>query len=56
MDGKQFPISWYADDNKVLHVDDHINTSIIKVIAEHFGEITVSRGEIKSLRGGTWSF
>ena len=40
---KQCMIAWYVDDIKLSHVDDKANTRIIGVIAEHFGELTVSR-------------
>ena len=39
---KQCTISWYVDDNKVSHVDEEVNTKIIKTIAENFGNFTVS--------------
>ena len=44
IEGKLCTISWYVDNNKVSHVDEHINTRVIEAIAEHFGELTVSRG------------
>ena len=40
--GKHCTIAWYVDDNKVLHVYEHINTRIIEEIAEHFGDVTLS--------------
>ena len=45
IDGKQCIIAWHVDKKKVSHVDEHTNTRIIESIAEHFGEITVSRGK-----------
>ena len=42
--GKQCTIALYVDDNKVLHVDNNVNTRIIEVIAEHSGELTILRG------------
>ena len=44
VDVKQWRIPWYGDDNKVSHINKHVNTSIIESIAEHFGELTVFRG------------
>ena len=35
IDGKYFTIDWYVDNNKVYHVDKHINTRIIEAIAEN---------------------
>ena len=43
INGKQFTISWYVDNNKVSHIYEELNKIIIKKIAEIFGELTVSR-------------
>ena len=37
INGKQCTISWYVDDNKVLHIDEEVNTKIIETISEHVG-------------------
>ena len=42
---EQCIISWYVDDNKVSHVDKEVNIKVIGTIAEHFGNLTVSRGK-----------
>ena len=47
---KQCTIYWYVDNNKVLHVNEDMNTRIIDKIDEHFGELTVSR-EIMQVPG-----
>ena len=36
---------WYVDYNKVSHVDEEVNKKVIETIAEHFGNLTVSRGK-----------
>ena len=38
-------IAWYVEDNKVLHIDEEVNKRMIEMIDEHFGELTVFRGE-----------
>ena len=43
IDSKQCTISWYIDENKILHVDEHGNTRIIEAISEYFGGFTVSK-------------
>ena len=43
IDSKHFTIAWYANVNKVSQVEEKVNTKIIGKIAEHFGEIIVSR-------------
>ena len=45
IDGKQCMIAWYVEDNKVLHIDEEVNKRMIEMIDEHFGELTVFRGE-----------
>ena len=41
---KKCTIKWYVDNNKVSHVDEEVNTNIIETIAEHFGNLKLSRG------------
>ena len=36
-------IAQYVDKNKVSHIDEEVNTKVIQTIAEHFGELAVSR-------------
>ena len=36
-------ISWYVEDNKVSHIDNHVNKRKIEAVAENFGELTLSR-------------
>ena len=47
----QCTISWYAEDNKVSHVDEEVNTKVIETISEHFGNLTVSRGKKQNFLG-----
>ena len=49
--GKQCMISWYVDNNRVSRIYEHVNTSIIEVIAENVGDLTVSRGKNKKSLG-----
>ena len=51
IDGKQCTIAWYVYDNKVLHIDKHVNTRIIEAIEGYFGELTVSRGKSNKFMG-----
>lgn len=44
-DGKQCTIAWYVDNNKILHVDMNVVTSVINKIEERFGKMTVTRGK-----------
>ena len=39
--GNNCTIAWYVYNNKVLHIDEEVNTNIIETIAEHFGELTL---------------
>ena len=40
----KYTISWYVDDNKVSNINEEVNTKFIETIAEHFGNLIVSRG------------
>ena len=42
---KQCTIAWYVDDNKVSQVDEEVNTKVVEIISEHFGNLAVSRGK-----------
>ena len=35
IDGNQCTIYWYVDDNKVLHIDEEVDTKIVETIAEN---------------------
>ena len=43
--GKQCTIACYVDNNKVSHIDEEVNTKSIESIADHFGNLTISRGK-----------
>ena len=43
--GKQCTIAWYVDDNIVSYDDNHVLERIVKLISNHFGELTVTRGK-----------
>ena len=45
IDGKQCTIAWYVDDTKISHKDDKVVTSVIELIEERFGKMTVTRGK-----------
>ena len=44
IDGQQCSVVWYVDDNKVSHKDPKIVTQVIDLMKEHFGDLTVTRG------------
>ena len=44
INGSQCTIVFYVDDNKISHKDPHVVTKILQDISEHFGELTISRG------------
>ena len=45
INGKQFTIVWYFNDNKLYHVNPSVVTEILEVIKKHFGELVISRGD-----------
>ena len=44
INGKQCTIIWYVEDNKISHEDPMVVSNVIKLVKEHFGELTVTRG------------
>jgi hypothetical protein len=51
INGKLCTITWYVEDNKILHVDPEVVTSIIEKIELHFGKMTVTRGKEHTFLG-----
>ena len=45
INGKQCTIVWWADGNKVSHVDPLVVTHVIELKKSHFGELTITRGK-----------
>ena len=43
--GKQCKIAWRIDDNIVTHDDEKVLDNVIEMISEHFGELTITKGE-----------
>ena len=44
INGKQCTIVFYVDNKKISHIDEKVETLVIKDISKHFGQLTVSRG------------
>ena len=44
INGKQCTIVFYVDDNKVSHADPTVVTQVLDQIANHFGELSITRG------------
>ena len=44
INGSQCTIVFYVDDNKVSHKDPQVVTDVLNIISEHFGELSISRG------------
>ena len=44
-DGKQCTISWYVDDNKILHVKQEVVDSLISTIRNKFRGSMISKGD-----------
>ena len=45
VNGKQFTVAWYVDDNKISHVDSKVVDSVIKMTESKFGTMTKRRGK-----------
>ncbi len=44
INGSQFTIDFYVDDNKISHKDPTVVKGIIKSIEKHFGKMSVDDG------------
>ena len=51
INGKQCTIVFYVNDNKISHVDKDVVTDVLNQISAHFGDLTVSRGNIHNFLG-----
>jgi hypothetical protein len=59
IDGKKCTILWHADDLKISHVSEDVNTDIIKIINDDFGKespITITRGNVHDYLGMTLNY
>lgn len=45
INGKQCTICWYVDDTKISHEDPKVADSVIKMIEDRFGKMTVKRAK-----------
>ena len=51
IEGSQCTVGWYVDDNKVSHVSDDVNTSIVDAIEKHFGKLARTTGNKHTFLG-----
>jgi hypothetical protein len=59
IDGKQCTIVWHVDDLKISHINEKVNTLVIKLIDSEFGNeapLTVTRGKIHEYLGMTLDY
>ena len=45
IEGKQCTLVWYVDDNKISHADKNIVSAEMKKISNHFGDLSIQRGD-----------
>ena len=51
INGKQCTIAWYMDNNKILHMDDKVNTMIADEIKKKFGKLARTTGRSQMFLG-----
>ena len=51
INGKQFIIQWYVDENKATHVSDDVMTGVINITKNNFGELVMSHGNKNTFIG-----
>ncbi|KAG7359547.1 reverse transcriptase RNA-dependent DNA polymerase [Nitzschia inconspicua] len=44
VNGKQYTVAWYVDDNKISHIDPKVVTNVITALEGHIGEMPVTSG------------
>ena len=44
VNGKQFTLVWYVDDNKGSHMEFKLSEDLVNYFKSHFGELVVNRG------------
>ena len=45
INGKQFTLTWYIDDNKLPYVETTVVDKILKILNNHLGYLTIQRGK-----------
>ena len=45
INNEQCTLVWYVDDNKVSHKDKNVVEEQMKIISEHFGDLSITRGD-----------
>jgi hypothetical protein len=56
IEGKQYTVVWYVDDNKVSHVSPKVVDKVLAQIERKFGKMTTTRGTTHSFLGMTINF
>ena len=51
IEGTQFTIDWYVDDNTLLHKNPEVISDIINEVRKHFVKISVVRGNKHTFMG-----
>ena len=51
LNGEQFTLFWYIDDNKVSYVEDKVNEYTVVDLLKKFGELIIQRGKKFNLIG-----
>ena len=51
INGTQWTIAFYVDDNKISHKDSNVVTEVIDILKGHVGKVTVYRGREHTFLG-----
>ena len=49
--GSQFTVRWFVDDNKISHLYDNINTTIVEKNEKKFGKLARTTGKNSTVLG-----
>ena len=51
IEGSQCTVGWYVDDNKVLHINNEVNSMAVQAIKEKFGKLARTTGNKHTFLG-----
>mmetsp|Transcript_25517 Transcript_25517/g.31433 ORF Transcript_25517/g.31433 Transcript_25517/m.31433 type:complete len:149 (+) Transcript_25517:78-524(+) len=51
INGSRCTIVFYVDGNKVSHIDRAVNNEILKIMSDHFGDLTITQGKKHTFLG-----
>ena len=51
VNGSQWTVGWFLNNNIISHIDDNTNTTIVEIIDKKFGELDMTEGKKHTFLG-----